>query len=166
MPTDIVSGPKCTLEARPHIWDLGGTMHATFADKSDPTKPVGFIESDHVLVVKVTVTLTGRIRYYLCNTHLCVDLAFQACGRGSCGDCCKTICLEGDDSPCNTDTWVFDFEFPAGTFTTGECGREYELCITLGSRDCCGRTGFVFGSCHEYTITVTPPDRTITPLAG
>jgi hypothetical protein len=159
MPTDTSAAgtDKCTLEPRPHIWDLGGTMTAVFADKSDPSEPVGFIDSNQVLQVTVTVTLTGKIRYYLCDTTLCVCLAFEACGQGSIGDFCKTIELSGRYSPCETDTWVFEFEVPAGTFTPGDCGREYELCITLGSRDCCGKVGFVFGSCHEYTITVSPP---------
>jgi len=157
--TAAVGTTPCTLEVRPHIWDLAGTMTATFADKSDPAAPVGFIDSDQTLQVKVTVTLTGKIRYYLCDTTLCVCLAFEACGVGSCGDCCKTICLEGDYSPCQTDTWVFEFDIPPGTFSPGECGREYELCITLGSKDCCGKVGFVFGSCHDYTITVSPPQQ-------
>ncbi len=147
----------CKLEPRKHIWDLGGTMTATFADKSKPSEPVGFIDSNQVLLVTVTVTLTGRMRYYLCNTSLCVCLAFESCGRGSSGDFCKTIFLEGPDSPCRKEQWVFDFEIPPGTFSTGECGREYTLCITLGSKDCCGKVGFVFGSCHEFTITVSPP---------
>ena len=150
------TSPKCTIEPRSHIWDLHGTMTAFFADKLNPYEEVKFIDSDHTLLVKVTVTLKGRIRYYLCDTHLCVGLAWQACGHGSCGDCCKSICLEGPDSPCQKDTWEFDFEVPPNTFTTGDCGREYELCITLGSKDCCGKVGFVFGSCHEYTLTVTP----------
>jgi len=160
MPTDTanVGTAVCKLEPRPHIWDLSGTMTATFADKSNPGEPVGFIDSNQVLLVTVTVTLTGRIRYYLCDTTLCVCLAFSACGPGSTGDFCKSIYLEGDYSPCNTDTWVFEIEVPAGTFTPGDCGREYELCITLGSRDCCGKVGFVFGSCHEYHLTVSPPE--------
>ena len=102
----------CKLEPRPHIWDLGGTMTATFADKTNPSEPVGFIDSNQVLLVTVTVTLTGRIRYYLCDTTLCVCLAFSACGPGSTGDFYKTIYLEGPYSPCNTDTWVFEFEVP------------------------------------------------------
>jgi hypothetical protein len=158
MSTASVESPKCTLETRPHIWDLGGTMTATFADKSDPTVPIRFIESDHDLVATVTVTLTGKIRYYLCDTSLCVCLAFEACGLGSSGDFYQTIRLEGTDSPCCTDEWVFKFDVPSGTFSPGDCGREYELCITLGSKDCCGKVGFVFGSCHEYTITVSPPE--------
>ena len=148
----------CKLEPRPHIWDLGGTMTASFADKTNPSEPVGFIDSNQVLLVTVTVTLTGRVRYYLCDTTLCVSLAFSACGPGSTGDFYKTIYLEGPYSPCNTDTWVFEFEVPGGTFSPGECGREYELCITLGSKDCCGKVGFVFGSCHEYHLTVSPPE--------
>ena len=146
------------LEPRPHIWDLGGTMTATFADKTNPSEPVGFIDSNQVLLVTVTVTLTGRIRYYLCDTTLCVSLAFSACGPGSTGDFYKTIYLEGPYSPCNTDSWVFEFEVPAGTFSPGECGREYELCVTLGSRDCCGKVGFVFGTCHGSPFTVSPPE--------
>jgi hypothetical protein len=155
--TASVGTTPCILEVRPHIWDLGGTMTATFADKSNPYEPVGFIDSDQTLQVTVTVTLTGKIRYYLCDTSLCVCLAFEACGVGSSGDFCQWILLEGDDSPCQTDEWVFKFEVPPGTFSPGDCGREYELCITLGSRDCCGKVGFVFGSCHDYTITVSPP---------
>jgi hypothetical protein len=155
--TDNVGTTPCKLEPRKNIWDLGGTLTATFADKTDPSEPVGFIDSDQVLLVTVTVKLTGRIKNYLCQTSLCVCLAFEACGPGSTGDFCKTIFLDGQYSPCKTDTWVFDFEVPAGTFNPGNCGREYELCITLGSRDCCGKVGFVFGSCHDYTITVSPP---------
>ncbi|MGO9753910.1 MAG: hypothetical protein ACLP22_20985, partial [Solirubrobacteraceae bacterium] len=67
MPNDTtnVGTTQCILEPRAHLWDLGGTLTATFADKSDPSEPVGFIDSNQVLVVTVTVTLTGRIRYYL-----------------------------------------------------------------------------------------------------
>jgi hypothetical protein len=160
MTTDTTStgSTVCTLEPRPHIWDLGGTMTATFADQSDPSSPVGFIDSNQTLLVKVTVNLTGRILNYLCNTSLCVCLAFEACGPGSTGDFCKTIFLDGPNSPCQTNQWVFDFVVPPGTFSPGACGREYTLCITLGSRDCCGKVGFVFGSCHEYTITVSPAE--------
>ena len=155
--TTSVGTTPCTLEPRPHLWDLGGTMTATFADESDPSSPVGFIDSDQVLQVTVTVTLTGKIRYYLCNTSLCVCLGFDACGCGSTGDFCEWIELVGDNSPCCTDTWVFVISVPAGTFSPGDCGREYNLCITLGSKDCCGKVGYVFGSCRDYVITVSPP---------
>jgi len=158
MTTDTSTGTDpCTLEPRPHVWDLGGTMTATFADESDPNSPVGFINSDQVLQVTVTVTLTGKILYYLCNTWLCICLGFDACGCGSTGDFCEWIELVGDNSPCCTDTWTFVIDVPGGTFSPGECGREYNLCITLGSKDCCGKVGYVFGSCKEYTITVSPP---------
>jgi hypothetical protein len=160
MPTDTTSAgtTPCVLEPRREIWDLRGEMTATFADKSDPDEPVGFIASNQTLLVTVTVTLKGRIRYYLCDTTLCVNLAFEACGQGSRGDICKDIVLENAYSPCQTDTWVFQFEIEPGTLTTGACGREYTLCITLGSKDCCGKVGFIFGSCHDFNITVSPPD--------
>ena len=151
--------PKCTLETRSHIWDLTGTMSAIFADKLFPSVPIRYIDADHDLQVTVTVTLSGKILYYLCNTSLCVNLAFEACGHGSCGDFCAEICLDGVNSPCQTNVWEFKIDVPAGTFLPGYCGREYELCITLGSKDCCGKVGFVFGSCHEYTITVSPPQQ-------
>jgi hypothetical protein len=152
----IVGTEPCILKPRPHIWDLGGTMTATFVDKSNPGEPVGFINSDQVLEVTVTVTLTGKVRYYLCNTQLCVCLAFEACGTGSVGDICKWIELTEDNSPCQTNVWRFVIDVPANTFNPGECGREYHLCITLGSKDCCGHVGFVYGSCDAYTITVVP----------
>lgn len=160
MPAEVtnVGNAPCILEPRPHIWDLGGTMTATFADKSNPAEPVGFINSNQVLQVTVTVTLTGKILNYLCNTSLCVCLAFEACGCGPSGDICEWIELTGDYSPCRTNVWTFVFDVPAGTFNPGECGREYHLCITLGSKDCCGKVGFVYGSCDAYTITVVPPE--------
>ena len=148
---------QCILEPRPHIWDLGGTMTASFADKSNPGEPVGFINSNQVLEVTVTVTLTGSVLNYLCNTSMCVCLAFEACGCGPTGDFCEWIELTGDNSPCNRREWKFVIDVPAGTFNPGECGREYHLCITLGSKDCCGKVGFVYGSCDAYTITVVPP---------
>jgi hypothetical protein len=153
---DATGTTGCTLEPRPHYWDLGGTMTASFADASNPSEPVGFINANDVLQVTVTVTLTGKVLNYLCNTSMCVCLAFDGCGCGGSGDFCQWIELTGDYSPCNTHEWTFIIDVPAGTFNPGECGREYTLCITLGSKDCCGKVGFVYGSCKAYTITVEP----------
>jgi hypothetical protein len=146
----------CKLEIDPKIWDLGGTMTATFADPSDPDEPVGFLDADQPLQVTVTVTLTGKIVNYLCDTQLCVCLAFEACGCPSYGCFCEWIELTGANSPCNTNVFTFVFNVPAGTFDPGECGRRYCLCITLGSKDCCGKVGFIFGTCNDYCIDVTP----------
>jgi len=153
---DETDTTPCTLEPRPHIWDLSGTITASFADKSDPGEPVGFINANDVLQVTVTVTLKGKVLNYLCNTSLCVCLAFEACGCGPSGDFCQQIDLIDANSPCKTNVWTFVIDVPAGTFSPGECGREYSLCITLGSKDCCGKVGFVYGSCNAYTITVVP----------
>jgi hypothetical protein len=155
--TANVGTTKCRLAPKSEIWDLGGTMTATFADKSNPSEPIGFIAADQTLEVTVKVDLTGKIRNYLCGTTLCVCLAFEACGVGPSGDFCKSIELTGKNGPCDKkDPWEFVFDVPPGTFTAGECGREYHLCITLGSKDCCGHVGFVYGMCHEYTLTVVP----------
>jgi hypothetical protein len=168
MPTDTTSvgTTPCVLEPRREIWDLRGEMTATFADKSNPKEPVGFIAANQTLLVTVTVTLKGRIRYYLCDTTLCVNLAFEACGCGPSGDLpCQDIVLCGPNSPCQKSEWEFPFEIKPGTLTTGDCGREYTLCITLGSKDCCGKVGFIFGSCHDFTITVVPAETaTVSPL--
>jgi hypothetical protein len=156
MANDTGTAP-CTLEIDPHIWDLGGTMTVTFADPADPDEPVGFLDADKALRVTVTVTLTGKIVNYLCNTWLCVCLAFEACGCPSYGDFpCQWIELAGDNSPCKTNKFTFVIDVPANTFNPGECGRKYSLCITLGSKDCCGKVGFVFGTCDDYSIDVTP----------
>lgn len=153
----VVAGQdRCQLEVLPHIWDLHGTMHAEFFDASNPPLPVGFIEADQTLEVVVTVELAGKILNYLCETTLCVCLAFEACGRAPSGDFCEQIYLTGPNSPCKVNTWVFRFTVPPNTFEPGQCGREYHLCITLGSRDCCGKVGFVYGSCDAYRLTVTP----------
>jgi hypothetical protein len=146
----------CTLEIDPKIWDLGGTMTATFADPSDPDEPVGFLDANQPLQVTVTVTLTGKIVNYLCDTWLCVCLSFEACGCPSYGCFPEWIELTGNNSPCKTNKFTFVINVPANTFDPGECGRRYTLCITLGSKDCCGKVGFLFGTCHDYSIDVTP----------
>jgi len=149
---------KCKLEVRPEIWDLRGQMWATFADKGQPEMPVGFINSNQELQVTVTVELEGNILNYLCGTTMCVCLAFEACGCAPSGDIpSKCIVLTGEYGPCETQRWVFVIDVPPGTFRPGECGREYRLCITLGSKDCCGKVGFVYGSCDAYKLTVVPP---------
>jgi hypothetical protein len=61
---------ECTLDIHPEVWDLGGTMTARFYNKSDPSEPTGVIHEDETLLVKVTVTLTGRIVNYLCKTQI------------------------------------------------------------------------------------------------
>ena len=101
-----VGTTPCILEPRAHLWDLGGTLTATFADKSDPSEPVGFIDSNQVLVVTVTVTLTGRTsRTTLCDTTPCACAsrsrpADQAQPGTSAGGTTPRVAY----SPCNTDT--------------------------------------------------------------
>lgn len=148
----------CIIDVHPNVFDLTGELIAEFFNK-DTTEPCGFIHEDQTLVVKVTVTLKGRILNYLCNTKLCVCLAFESCGSGFEGEFtkCKTL------DPCKTKVYTFEFEVPGGCLKAGECGKQYELCITLGSKDCCGKVGFIFGSCKDFTITVLPADVSGTP---
>ena len=122
--TAVAGTSVCILEPRPHIWDLGGTMTATFADKSNPDEPVGFINSDQVLQVTVTVTLTGNVLNYLCDTSMCVCLAFEACGCGPSGDYCEWIELTGDYSPCRTHEWKFVIDVPAWHVQPGRVRTE------------------------------------------
>ena len=146
----------CTIETKPQVWDLGGTMKVEIANASNPTEPLGMVHEGEDLKVTVTVTLTGHIRHYLCDTKLCVCLGFESCGSGAEGELCDWITLEGKYDPCKTDTFVFTFDLPGNTLKAGPCGREYGICITLGSRDCCDKVGFIFGSCKEQSITVLP----------
>jgi hypothetical protein len=150
---------RCKLDIHREIWDLGGTMTAEFYNASDPTEPTGVIHEDETLRVRVTIELTGRILGYLCNTKIGVSLAFESCGSGFEGEWCQWQELY----PCEQDTYYFDFEIPGRRLRAGECGKQYELCITLSSKDCCGRVGFIFGTCREATITVLPTDVSDTP---
>lgn len=146
----------CTIDVEPKIWDLSGTMTTEFYNKTDPTEPCGMVHEDQALIVKVTVVLKGNILHYLCDTQLCVCLAFESCGSGREGEICKYIKLEGQHDPCTTNTFCFEFELPGGYLSGGECGRQYGICITLGSKDCCGHPGFIFGTCKGIHITVLP----------
>jgi hypothetical protein len=161
---DVVVDKRCTLEVRPEIWDLRGEMWATFSVEGSPPMPSGFMNSNQTLQVVVTVALQGNILNYLCETKMCVCLAFEACGCAPVEkDLYKCICLTGDQSPCRRKQWEFVIDVPPGTFDPGRCGREYKLCITLGSKDCCGKVGFVYGSCDAYKITVVPPQQDDAP---
>lgn len=122
-------------------------------------EPVSFVHEDQVLVVRAQVTLGGKILNYLCNTQLCVCLAFESCGSGPEGEICRWVTLD----PCRTNVYDFEFELPAGSLKAGECGKSYEICLTLGSKDCCGKVGFIFGRCNDFDITVLPADVSGTP---
>ena len=150
---------ECTLDIHREVWDLGGTMTAQFYNQSDPSEPTGVIHEDETLLVRITVTLTGRIVSYLCNTQIGVSVAFESCGPGGEFETCRWQELY----PCERDTYYFEFEVPGSRLRAGPCGRQYELCITLSSRDCCGRVGFIFGTCKGINITVLPTDVSDTP---
>ena len=83
-------------------------------------------------------------------------MAFGCGGGGSEGEFCQCSELEGDHDPCDANVFVFDFDLPGGTLVAGPCGKQYDICITLGSKDCCGVPGFVSGSCKDFHITVMP----------
>jgi hypothetical protein len=149
----------CQIDVHRNLFDLSGTLTTDIYNKTAPNEPVGFVHEDQVLVVKVTVTLAGKILGYLCNTQLCVCLAFESCGSGAEDEFCEWVTLD----PCNKTTYEFFFELPANTLKAGSCGKTYEICITLGSKDCCGKVGFIFGRCKDFDITVLPADVSGTP---
>ena len=60
-------------------------MTAQFYNASDPSEPIGVIHEDETLLVRITVTLTGRIVSYLCNTQIGVSVAF-----GDLEDCVRS----------------------------------------------------------------------------
>lgn len=144
----------CELDVHPEIWDLTGTLTGeVIGPNGEPCKAV---HVDQSMKIKVTVELGGRILHYLCNTQIGVSLAFESCGSGVEGEWCKWLTIE----PCKPggNTLVFEFEVGRGVLSTSECGRQYEICITVGSKDCCGKVGFIFGTCHDFNITVLPAD--------
>lgn len=150
----MVTTTECTFDAHPEIWDLGGTISAEAYNQNDPNDPI--LHEDQTLIVEITVRLTGRILHYLCGTQICVNVAFESCGTGPERDFHQWQTIE----PCRAggDTYVFRFELAPGTLPAGECGKQYELCISIGSKDCCGHVGFIFGSCKDLNISVAPAD--------
>lgn len=145
---------ECVLDIHKEVWDLGGVMTANVYNAADPAHPI--LHENETLVVEITVRLTGRILHYLCGTEICVNIAFESCGSGVETEYHKWVKID----PCGPggDTYIFKFELPPGTLPAGECGKQYELCTTLGSKDCCGHVGFIFGTCKDLNITVAPTD--------
>ncbi len=149
-----MTATECELDIHKETWDLGGKMAVEFIGPTG--EPCHVVHENQEFKVKVKVTLTGRILNYLCNTSICVCVAFESCGSGPEFEICdwKTV------NPCQPggDTYDFEFTVPASRLGSGECGRQYKLCITLGSKDCCGKVGFIFGTCHDIGLTVLPAD--------
>lgn len=145
-----------TIDIHPETWDLSATLAATWYDKSNPNEPAALVHSDQTIVVKITLTLGGRILSYLCDTQVGCSVAFETCGPGTEFEVCKWQTL----TPCAPGGNVIDFEIeiPGGTFEAGECGRQYTMCVTLGSKDCCGKSGFIYGACQDFHFAVLPPD--------
>lgn len=144
----------CKLDVHQEVWDLGGTLEAEFLGPDG--EPCTLVHADQDFRIHVTVRLTGRILSYLCNTEMCVTVAYESIGTGPEGELTKGQTL----NPCREggDTYTFDFEIQGGTLSAGDCGKQYEIAITLGSKDCCGRAGFIFGTCKDFNITVVPAD--------
>ena len=147
-------GHKCKLDIHQEIWDLGGELEAEFLTPDG--EPCRMIHEDQAVRIRVTVRLTGNILHYLCDTEMCVTVAYESIGTGPEDEFTKGLTLY----PCRDggDTYTFDFDIAAGTLTAGECGKQYEIAITLGSKDCCGHVGFIFGTCRDFNITVVPAD--------
>ncbi|MDX2378342.1 MAG: hypothetical protein QNM02_01115 [Acidimicrobiia bacterium] len=144
----------CKLDIHQEVWDLGGTLEAAFLTPDG--EPCQLLHEDQAVRIRVRVHLTGRILNYLCDTQLCVTVAYESIGTGPEGEVTRghtlTPCRDGGD------TYTFDFDLPGGTLSAGECGKQYEIGITLGSKDCCGQAGFIFGTCRDFNITVVPAD--------
>lgn len=150
----------CEIDIHPNLFDLKGTMTTSFYNKSDMKEPTGFIHADQTLVVKTRVSLSGRILSYLCKTQLCVCASFESCGKGIEDDFCDWKTLE---DPCKIKDYDFEIEVPANKLTSGHCGKDYTVCVVLGSKDCCGKVGFIFGRCRHFSITVLPADESGLP---
>jgi hypothetical protein len=154
---------KCVIDVHPNRFDLRATLETTFHNETNPEEPVGFVHEGQTLIIKVRVGLSGGILDYLCNTQIGVCVGYESCGSGPEGELppqWQTL------SPCGQpDPYVleFDFSLPGGVLVAGECGKVYGICITLSSKDCCGKVGFVFGSCEDFSITVLPADVSGTP---
>jgi hypothetical protein len=158
MPEDVMNREddrvRCKLDIHKEIWDLTGYLTAEW--KNAAGEPCHFVHEDQASSVTVELTLGGTILHYLCNTSICCCLAFESCGSGSEFE----VCQWKEIHPCEKDGHIikFKFDIAPGLLKAGECGKQYRLCVTLGSKDCCGHSGFIYGTCHDLTITVLPTD--------
>lgn len=145
----------CTLDIHDEIWDLTGEMTAEWRNRATG-EICRVVHENQASYVKVQLTLHGRILHYLCGTQICVCLAFESCGSGSEFE----KCVWKEVKPCEPGGNVLDFEIDIlpGELPAGECGKQYRLCVTVGSKDCCGKSGFIYGTCHDWSITVLPTD--------
>lgn len=140
----------CETHLDPKSWDLTGSMEMVVLT-ADGGEPIPMVHVDKPFTVRVTVTLRGRIRHYLCGS-ICVELGFESTGSG----CEFNIHQDKDLVPCGDGVYVFSIVIPANTLEPGHCGRLYDVGVTLGSFDACGHPGFIFGTCGDFDITALP----------
>ena len=156
--TDATQPNECIIDVHPNIFDLTGKLTVDFYNETNPTEPITFVDEDQVLVVKVNVELGGRILNYLCNTSLCVCLAFESCGSGPEGEICEWQMLD----PCNTNVYCFEFRPPGGHRGRG-MREDLRHLHYLGFEGLLRQRRFIFGRCKDFHITVLAADVSGTP---
>lgn len=142
---------ECIIEMESKIWDLTATMQAEIVETSDAHGPVSIIHENQDFEIRAKVSLKGRILHYLCG-KLCVEVGFESCGAGFEGDYFQDVELV----PCGDGVYNFRIRVAGGTLSAGHCGKAFTICLTLGSFDACGHPGFVFGRCHDLSVTIVP----------
>jgi hypothetical protein len=140
----------CNVEIEQQTFDLTATMEMKYFEINPEGAP-NIIHEDQDFEVDVKVVLYGRIRRHLCG-ELCVEIAFHGCSGGPDWVGQKQLPLD----PCGDGTYLFKIRVPGGSLSGRECGQIYELCVTLGSRDSCGKSGVIFGTCTPDNITIVP----------
>jgi hypothetical protein len=139
----------CEIHLDPKTWDLSGEMEMSLFDTFGA--PIPMVHVDKAFRVQVTVTLKGDVLRYLCGS-LCVELGFESLGSGNEPDLYDDKNLD----PCGSGIYVFNIVVPPNTLSAGHCGKVYDVGVTLGSTDACGKSGFIFGTCGDFDLSVMP----------
>ena len=157
----------CEFEIDPHDCDLWGYIRASVHEKDDPEgkhDAKTIIACDEDWYVKVKWRLWGGLMHHLCG-YFCVCVYLESIGPGEdyslpCDEDDKP-CIEWIKmDPCGDGYYEVICRVPKGTVDCGDCGKLYEVAVTLTSFDYCKNPGHIAAYCKGPTLMFyEPPHR-------
>ena len=146
----------CDFQLEPYICDLNGNISIEVQDL-DSLQPTTVVDCEKGAKVTVRWDIEGKIKAHLCG-QWCVCVHLESMGPGpelSVKNPCATLEWE----PCNDGGWEYevvipqDIDVPAGEdLCADNCGRLYQVGVTLTSRDGCGEPGHIAAYCKGPCI--------------
>jgi hypothetical protein len=155
----------CEFEIDPVDCSLSGYINASVYEGGPPEgkqDPTTIVSCNEDLYVKVEWQLYGHLVQHLCG-YFCVCVYLESIGPGKdySLDCDNTgqPCLDLIEmNPCGDGKYEAICRIPANSIDCGDCGRLYEIAVTLTSLNYCKKPGHIAAYCKGPCIMFYEPE--------